>query len=100
MPFYVFDSETGDDVPTFPEQILGKRWSELSCCGVVRYWMLVVSLSVLSVGMLLVLSIMFVLPPSFVLANEEQGSIVVASRRPTICRDVRCRRAAAIATGV
>jgi hypothetical protein len=28
MLFSVFDSRTGDDVPTIPEQILGARWGE------------------------------------------------------------------------
>lgn len=48
MRFITFDSKTGDvfdDSPSFPEQILGSRWSESSVAG--RVTILIVSMFVL-----------------------------------------------------
>ena len=58
MSFHVFDSFTGDDVPTAPELVLGSRWSELSLCGRVRYIALVFGMAVLAIGVFLVVSVM------------------------------------------
>jgi hypothetical protein len=58
MPFFVFSSETGDDVPTLPEQMLGQRWSESSLLTRVRHVALVLGLSILAVGLYVVVSIM------------------------------------------
>lgn len=58
MSFGVFDSRTGDDVPTLPEQLLGRRWSESSLLGRLHYAVMVLGLSVLAIGMFFIVSAM------------------------------------------
>lgn len=57
MPFHVFDAFTGDDVATFPEQVLGKRWSESSLSERLRHILFVVALGVAGVGVFLLFSL-------------------------------------------
>ena len=58
MPFHVFHADTGEDVSTFPEQVLGRRWCESSFLQKIPHVLLVISLSVAGVGVFLVFSLM------------------------------------------
>lgn len=83
MPFFVFDSYTGADVPTAPEQLLGHRWGESTLRGKVR--LVVFSFMLTVIGLVVAVSL-YLVYGSYVAwltsADPFQRTIVTASWRP------------------